>query len=153
MAIVLRLISGIYLVLVWAIFVVVVFFMPGTSIETDHTLFRTFGTIPTHGMIVFLTFLIAVASGAPSQAASSVTSICAELQRPITGLMTTTKDDKIALERLEGYNKTAAQKLSGTSAAVEILQYDKSRAALVDAMNGFVQASERMITELQKCAR
>lgn len=66
MALVLRLISGIYLVLVWTIFVMVVLFMPGTSIETDQTLFRTFGVIPTHGMVVFLSFLITVGISIPA---------------------------------------------------------------------------------------
>lgn len=96
---------------------------------------------------------LAVGSIAPAYAEKSVSLICSELQRPVTGLMTTTLDDKAALERLGAYNKITAQKLSATSAATTLSNYDDARAALVVAMQSFVSASERLITELQKCAR
>ena len=94
-----------------------------------------------------------ICSAASAQAEKPVATVCAELQRPITGLKTTAQGDKKALERLGDYNKIAAQKLSGTSAADELPKYDEARAALVGELDRFVQASDRLTAELQKCAR
>lgn len=63
MALVLRLISGIYLVLVWTIFVMVVFFMPGSD---PSVLSAAAGFPASSGLAIFLLFLAAVALSIPA---------------------------------------------------------------------------------------
>lgn len=66
MSLILRLISGVYLILVWTVFVATVAFLPGIAVDSAIAMQRLTGTFPSDGLFLLLLFLTAVFLSIPA---------------------------------------------------------------------------------------